>query len=70
MESAPQITEGNEKQLCIYRMRNGNLEIKWSGGGEVPQVLLGEWTSYKMAQSAIATYLNMRPAKRGTSRKS
>ena len=39
-------------------------EVYYEGGGEVPKVLQGRWTSPFFAQRAIDTYLTTRP-KRG-----
>ena len=44
------------KTLVVYT--KGNLyKVKWTGGGEVPKVLGGAYTSTRDAQTAIDLYV-------------
>ena len=65
MEWDTQIMAENKKELEI-RKKPGtvNLEIKFAGGGEVPQELRGEFTNEFMAKKAISLYLDKRAVKR------
>ena len=49
-----------QKELKVVRRRDGLLEIKYEGGGEVPAVLQGVYNSQRVAQQAITLYLATR----------
>ena len=56
------------KELKI-RIRNGtnHFEVYFEGGGEVPQILTGLYTTENFAQRAIETYkITKRPSTKGT----
>ena len=51
------------KDLIVKPNSFGNLyEVSFDGGGEVPQVLTGRYTSKVEAQKAINAYLHKRDA--------
>lgn len=52
------------KELKVKDAGFNSYVIYYEGGGEVPKVLQGRWTSHFFAERAIETYLTTRP-KRG-----
>lgn len=58
--------KGKEKQLEVRIARNvGSIyEIKYAGGGQVPDNLSGYYTKRVDAQRAIDTYVPARPKKK------
>lgn len=45
-------------------------EAKYKNGGQVPEVLKGEWSNLRLLTSAIDSYLNSRDADNGKKSKS
>ena len=51
-------TKGKKKVLEIVGQPHSSLKvIKWSDGGQVPEILSGMWTHSTPAQQAIDAYL-------------
>lgn len=61
--------EEKEKNKVIKKLVATNvegtphLEIKYEGGGEIPSVLEGYWTSHQVANKAIDGYMALRGTK-------
>lgn len=47
----------NGKEVAYRRKLNGNFEIYFTSGGELPQELQGEFTNYANVERAINVYL-------------
>ena len=50
-------TKGTKKDLEIVTDWGPMLKIKYKDGGQVPEMLAGQWTSHGSAQTQIDRYL-------------
>lgn len=46
-----------EKNLIPYIDVRGTTKLKWEGGGELPDILSGTYTSIREAQKAADSYI-------------
>ncbi len=54
---AKKLTAKQRKKLIIVNTRMNLMVIKFAGGGQVPNMLKGEWNNRMMAQRKIDQYL-------------
>lgn len=57
------------KELITEQTPHGFL-IRYEGGGQVPDKLLGTWTSHRVASAAIQEYNNTKRVRKPTNGKS
>jgi hypothetical protein len=51
-----------EKQLVVERQPDGMYIVKWTAGGELPDILKGKWTNLARATTAITNFQNAKEA--------
>lgn len=51
------------KELVAFNDQQGYVRVKWSAGGELPEVLSGIYTSFHEAEKAITSYVNTKSEK-------
>lgn len=49
---------GETKELVIFNDERGNVKLKFTGGGSLPERLSGTYTSVREAEKAIEAYMS------------
>lgn len=62
LDDAPVDKREAPKELVVERLPDGMYSVKWTAGGELPDVLKGRWTNLARASIAIDNFLNAKEA--------